>query len=141
CSAEGEAVPGRRMQVDEYAEERLPRACGSNLYLNVARPYRKESGSLACPEVKPRVEVITEADGVYLLCDLGGRAGAVETVAVTTDRLGTAFEPELPYENPDGTPLCVECDFFGNPRPAGRMTAGPLQDPENGGQRIRLIQL
>ncbi|MBP7403202.1 MAG: right-handed parallel beta-helix repeat-containing protein, partial [Clostridia bacterium] len=77
CPAEGEAVPGRRMQVDEYAEERLPMACGSNLYLNDARPYRKESGSLACPEVKPRVEVITEADGVYLLCDLGGRAGAV----------------------------------------------------------------
>ena len=32
---------------------------------------------------------------------------------VDTDTLGMAFEPEQKYENPDGTPITFDEDYFG----------------------------
>lgn len=124
--------------VDEFAAARLPMHCGSNLYFSDAEPYRKEPDTVACPDMKPVVKLSDEADGVYLEFDFGDKMSQVNTVTVTTDFLGIAFEPELPYERPDGTPLCIENDFFGNTRPAGKMTVGPFEGLGNGPQRIKV---
>lgn len=44
---------------------------------------------------------------------------------VSTKTLGMAFEPEQKYENPDGSPIVFNQDFFGNHR--GTHTwAGPF---------------
>jgi hypothetical protein len=87
------------------------------------------------------VELVEDNGAVHLVCDFGGKTSDVNTVVVTTDLLGIAFEPELPFENPDGTPLCIERDFFGNPRPAGRMTVGPLQEVGSGTRRIKMVDI
>ena len=35
---------------------------------------------------------------------------------VNTGILGKAFEPEQPFENPDGTPIQFDADYFGSHR-------------------------
>ena len=35
---------------------------------------------------------------------------------INTDVLGKAFEPEQLFENPDGTPIQFDADYFGNHR-------------------------
>ena len=35
---------------------------------------------------------------------------------ITSDILGEAFEPEQRFENPDGTDIIFNRDYFGNPR-------------------------
>ena len=35
---------------------------------------------------------------------------------IHTDVLGKAFEPEQKFENPDGTPICFDKDYFGSHR-------------------------
>jgi cell wall assembly regulator SMI1 len=35
---------------------------------------------------------------------------------IHTEILGKAFEPEASFENPDGTPIRFDQDFFGNHR-------------------------
>ena len=35
---------------------------------------------------------------------------------ITSDFLGNAFEPEQRFENPDGTEIVFNRDYFGNPR-------------------------
>ena len=35
---------------------------------------------------------------------------------ICTDTLGMAFEPEMKYENPDGSPIVFNYDYFDNPR-------------------------
>ena len=35
---------------------------------------------------------------------------------MTTELLGKAAIPNLPYEQPDGTPIRVNTDYFGKPR-------------------------
>ena len=84
---------------------------------------------------------MTEDGSVYLACDLGNMTKDVETVTVTTDALGIALEPELPFENPDGTPLCIENDFYGNPHPSGRMTVGPFEGLRDGKQKIKVADI
>jgi hypothetical protein len=127
--------------VDEFAAARLPMYCGSNLYFNDAKPYRKEINSIVCSDIKPEVKVVTEDGSVYITFDFGDVLEKVETMTVTTDFLGIAFEPELPFENPDGTPLCIEKDFFGNLRPAGKMTVGPFEGIGRGTQKIKVAEI
>ena len=45
---------------------------------------------------------------------------------LSTDDLGEAFEPEMRFENPDGTPIIFDTDFFGDK--AGQRIAGPFID-------------
>lgn len=140
CPADDENWYENLHTVDEFADARLPMHCGSNLYFNDAEPYRKEPGTLVFPDEKPVVKISEEEDGVYLEFDFGNRMSQVETVTITTDFLGIAFEPELPYERPDGTPLCIECDYFGNVRPAGKMTVGPFEGLGEGAQKIKVAK-
>ena len=140
CPADDEKWYENLHSVDEFADARLPMYCGSNLYFHDAQPFKKEPGTLAFADIKPEVNVVTEEDGVYLEFDFGDKPAQVETITVTTDVLGIAFEPELPFEQPDGTPLCIEQDFFGNNRPAGKMTVGPFEGIVPGINRIKVAK-
>ena len=44
-----------------------------------------------------------------------------------TQDIAPAFEPEESYENPDGSPICFDTDFFGKKRSASPL-AGPFAD-------------
>ena len=35
---------------------------------------------------------------------------------IDTNTLGIAFEPEQKFENPDGSPICFDTDYFGEKR-------------------------
>ena len=65
---------------------------------------------------KARVTLI-EKDGKYFLeTDVFERLGRMRAHLITTDTLGQAFEPEAKYENPDGTPITLDEDYFGGKR-------------------------
>lgn len=140
CPASDENWNEGLFSVDDFANVRLPMYCGSNLYLDDAKPYRKEMDSVVYGDMKPQVKIVTEDGDVYLEFDFGDTLEKVDTVTVTTDFLGIAFEPELPYENPDGTPLCIENDYFGNLRPAGKMTVGPFEGTGKGPQKFKVAK-
>ena len=46
---------------------------------------------------------------------------------VSTDILGRAFEPEQRFENPDGTDILFDRDYFGNHRGLSALP-GPFAD-------------
>ena len=46
---------------------------------------------------------------------------------MTTELLGKAKIPNLPYENPDGSPLAIDTDYFGKKRDAGNPFPGPFE--------------
>ena len=49
---------------------------------------------------------------------------------ISTEVLGMAFEPDQMYENPDGTPLTFNTDYFGNHRAVAPMV-GPFESAED----------
>lgn len=141
CPAEDENWYGKLRSVDEFTGARLPMYCGSNLYFYDAKPYKNEKNSIVCEHMKPLVDLVTEDGSVYVTFDFDNKPAEVQTVTVTTDFLGTAFESEVPFENPDGTPLCIERDFFGKIRPSGRMTVGPFEGIGIGPQKIKVAEI
>ena len=54
---------------------------------------------------------------------------------ISTETLGEAFEPEQKYENPDGTPIIFDRDYFGGHRGAGPLP-GPFACPACAGKRL-----
>lgn len=104
----------------------LPVWAEGNAYCNGARPWDKEKNFT---EVKDPVALeLKEENGEYALkTDLYGHMPACETPFVSTELLGMAFEPEQKFENPDGTPIQFDRDYFGNHRGV-RPTPGPFED-------------
>ena len=99
----------------------LPVWAAGNAYLGGARPWRKEKGPLT---VGGGVSLkLVERDGRWALeSNLGELLAGARASRVNTAALGMAFEPEQPYENPDGTPIEFDTDYFGrdtgeNPAP------------------------
>lgn len=50
------------------------------------------------------------------------------TARVTTELLGKARIPNLPCENPDGSLLAVDTDYFGQKRSAAKPASGAFEN-------------
>ena len=114
-----------------YDQREFPLQTGGNVYYNGAKPYIKETGYVAELQFDPKVKVVAEGDHVYLHLTLDQAVRKLNTTLVTTDLLGKLAIPGLPYEQPDGTPIRVDTDYFGKRR-EGSPTPGPFQDPGSG---------
>ncbi|MGA2255725.1 MAG: hypothetical protein ABSG53_13855 [Thermoguttaceae bacterium] len=57
---------------------------------------------------------------------------------MTTELLGKATIPNLPYERPDGTPKRVDTDYFGKQRNEADPTPGPFENPGQGDLQLKV---
>ena len=108
----------------------LPVWVDGNAYFNGATVYAKEAHFLNDEKAKVKVE-LAEKDGrcvlktnvyTYLKKFRGG--------IITSDILGKAFEPEQRFENPDGTEIIFDRDYFGEHRGLETLP-GPFACPES----------
>lgn len=110
----------------------LPVWAEGNVYFNGAQPWEKETGAAVDTEHAVSLE-LTEEDGSWILrTNLGALAGVRNDGSrklICTETLGMAFEPEEAFENPDGTPITFDEDYFGSPR-AQHPSAGPFESWE-----------
>ena len=102
------------------------------MYYRGARPYSKEAHHLVQSGFDPKVRIVTEGDNVYLDLRLDQAVNKSRTTLVTTGLLGKAKIPGLPYENPDGSSLVIDTDYFGKRRNEVNPTAGPFENPGTG---------
>ncbi len=80
-----------------------------------------------------------QPDGWYLEIALDKDWGTAQTrKLVTTQLLGKAAIPNLPYERPDGSPLRLDTDYFGKARAEANPFPGPFELPEGGKQRLKV---
>ena len=107
----------------------LPLWTEGNVYLNGARPWGKEAAS-ACPAGRFGFR-LTEKDGKLLLeSDLGKALAGIAAKPVCTASLEPAFEPEQPFEAPDGSPIAFDRDYLGALRSSAPLP-GPFAAWEN----------
>ena len=93
----------------------LPVWIHGNAYLNGAGSFAKETDKLVSSE-KAYVKLV-EKDGEYSLdTNVVDIVKDFKVHMISTDTLGKAFEPEEKYENPDGTPITFNEDYFGDKR-------------------------
>jgi hypothetical protein len=117
-----------------YNASEFPLQTSGNVYLNGARPYGKEVDAVVKVGFDPEVKLV----GHSLQLTLDDTLQKAKAKLVTTELLGQAKIPGLPYENPDGTPLEITTDYFGKERDPNNPTPGPFEKPGSGQLVIKL---
>lgn len=103
----------------EYATREFPSFLGGNAEYN-------------------ETQASARLEGTRLHLNPGSPAQKIETRLVTTELLGAARIPNLPYVNPDGSPIAIDTDYFGKKRNPDTPTPGPFESPAAGTVGINL---
>ena len=118
--------------LDAYDKATLPVQIEGNVYYNGAKPFAKETNHLAKPEFDPQITIVEKGDSTFLHITLDDSCRALDNPLVTTALLGRAKIPNAAYENPNGTPLKIDTDYFGKKRSEANPSAGPFENPQEG---------
>jgi hypothetical protein len=130
--------PRDKFGLGMYDAREFPLQTGGNVYYNGARPYARETNPLVVPNLDPEIAIAEKGNDVYLTMNSGEEFARHSASLVSTDRLGKARIPGLAYENPDGSPLKIDLDYFGKPRDPMDPGAGPSANPRPGKQEIKV---
>ena len=116
-----------------YDKATRPMQMAGNVFLKGAQPAKAEQDPLVLPESDPGIKVVEKPDGLYLEITLAKAWFEKQPrQLVTTQRLGRAKVPDLPYEQPDGSPLRIDTDYFGAKRPEKNPMVGPFETSGEG---------
>lgn len=107
--------------------EHLPVYTGGNIYFNGAEPCDCEEDYDIDEGNRVSLELYEKDRKYYLKTNLYDYLRDARTKIIGTRTLGEAFEPEQRFENPDGTEIIFDMDYFGNDR-EGETIAGPFAD-------------
>lgn len=127
-----------RADLSVYDRAPLAVKMEGNVFLKGAKPSRRERGPVVRPDFDPGLKLI-EKDGAFELdLTLGEVLGIGPRRLVTTQVLGKAAIPGLPYEQADGSPVRVDTDYFGKARNEANPTPGPFEAPGAGPLRLKV---
>ena len=94
--------------------------------------------SRVLPEQNPELRFVSQADGVDLQFQTDEALRQVAGPFVSREFIGVFALTGQGLENPDGSPLTLDCDFFGEARKARHPVAGPFEaEPGSNVFRIR----
>lgn len=73
------------------------------------------------------MKLLQGEDGYRLETNLYEYLGDFDCDMIHTDTLGKAFEPDQAFENPDGTPITFDRDYYGGHRGV-KVLPGPFAE-------------
>ena len=119
--------------ISPYDKATLPVSMAGNVFLRGAKACSHEVAPLVLPAFDPQIRLTQKPDGFYLhlRLDPAWRAAQPRRI-VTTELLGKALIPNLPFENPDGTARRVDTDYFGRKRAQSNPFPGPFESASTG---------
>ena len=125
--------------LSQYDKARLDVWMDGNVFLHGAKPCQTEADPIVLPDFDPQVQLTKRNDGYYLEARFDPSwITSHKRKMVNTALLGKAAIPDLPYENPDGSPLQIDTDYLGHQRDAANPAPGPLKWPDNGSISIKV---
>lgn len=125
-----------RYGLSEYNNAAYPMFVSGNVYYMHNKPYDKEENNIVRKDFDPDAVIEDEGDHVYLSFSVAG-LDDFQIQTITTELLGKAKLPKQAYEQPDGTPIVFDRDYFGHKR-TGNPAPGPFCEIKEGRQRIRI---
>ncbi|MHC4326520.1 MAG: right-handed parallel beta-helix repeat-containing protein [Planctomycetota bacterium] len=122
-----------------YDKASYPMFMAGNVLLKGAKAGKHERNPLVKPEFDPAINLIEENNGLYLHITLDKTwAQNQPRQLVTTELLGRAKIPNLPYEKSDGSPYRINADYFGKKRNPANPFPGPFELPEGGKKALKV---
>ncbi|MBP3359990.1 MAG: right-handed parallel beta-helix repeat-containing protein [Clostridia bacterium] len=125
-----------RGDIEVYYNVRQPAYIEKNIYINCAKPFDGEKENIVSETVNSNA-VITEGSDIYLEINIPHDIEKIDTQIMSTENIPTPRISEHPFENPDGTLLFLDRDFFGRDRRI-RNGIGPVSDIRAGYNKIKL---
>ncbi|MCE5184752.1 MAG: carbohydrate-binding protein [Planctomycetaceae bacterium] len=105
-----------------------PMQMNGNIFLMGALSANAEQGAFVLPDYNPDLLLAQKEDGIYLRIRLDKTWNDKQTRSlVTSDLLGRANIPGLPFVHPDDSPYCIDTDYFGIDRNKNNPAAGPFE--------------
>ena len=128
-----------RMDLSQYDTAKFPVWMNGNVFLKGAKPSKHETSPLVKPDFDPALKLVEKTGGWYLEMKFD-KAWNAEPIrkTVTTELLGKTKIADCAYENPDGSPLKIDSDYFGKKRRAANPAAGPFDQPGTDTQAIKV---
>jgi alpha-N-arabinofuranosidase len=125
-----------------YERAGMPSRMTGNTYLKGALPSSLEESALVRRDLDPEVRLVEDLDGLYLELTVEASWGRqASSELVTTERLGRARVPELPYVQPDRALYSLDTDYLGRKRNAQHPFPGPFEAAEGGRLRVKVWPL
>ncbi len=122
-----------------YDEVATPTFMGGNVFLNGAAPSKQEAAPIVLSDFDPGVDLETAGPSLNLHFFFDEDwSTAITHPLVTTELLGRARIPDVPYERPDGTPIRLDSDYFGNLRNVENPYPGPFEAAGGGEQVLKV---
>ena len=115
-----------------YNQAKLPVWMNGNIYYNGAKPSNKDVDFVNEPTFNPGVKLIDEGGKGSLQLTFSNNYFDKKVNIITTEILGKAKIPKAAFDNPDGTPLKIDKDYFGKIRAGETTTAGPFSNLRTG---------
>lgn len=99
-----------------HTEEHLPVWAAGNAYLGGAKEWKKEANCFVDKKAKVKVALKEKNGKFYLDTNLYEILKDYTAGIIDSDTLGKAFQPEQRFENPDGSAITFDRDYFGDAR-------------------------
>ena len=103
-------------KLEPFHFRHLPVWSDGNAYFGGAKAWKNEQNYLLDADHDIKVELISQDGAPCLSTNLYDYLNDFSAEMIHSDTLGLAFEPEQRFENPDGTALTFDRDYFGGHR-------------------------
>ncbi len=127
--------------LNRYNNAESPMLVNGNVYLKKAKPFKGETDFVNEAEFNPQIEIIEEGNAIYLSLVLPECLTDQKNQLVKTELLGKARVTGAKFENPDGSPLTIDSDYFGKKRNKQNPSAGPFENPEKESLKLKVWPL
>ncbi|MNQ05546.1 hypothetical protein D3C85_182840 [compost metagenome] len=118
-------------EINDKAKEKLK---------NVPDVDAVEKNFIANENFDVAAKLIPEGNNIFLVINLDKSwTNDVQRTLVSTDNLGKAIVPNLPYENTDGTKLVIDKDYNSVKRLETNPSPGPFEIKTSGVQKIKVF--
>jgi alpha-N-arabinofuranosidase len=126
-------ITGGGGDLGRYDKTELPNWMGGNVFLNGAKSCSLEETPVVANAFNPDIQLTEQEDGWYLTIKMDKAwSQQKKRELVTTALLGKALVPGMAFEQPDGKPLRIDTDYFGNKRDITNPMPGPFEKVEDG---------
>jgi len=125
---------------ERYHAVLRPVMIDQNVYAHGATPYQHEANKVVLEGAQSCGFEITEReDGVYLHLDLPAAFDSTKTPVKSGSDLGTAYYPDVEFEDPAGDLVALDVDLVGTRKNhAETYVAGPLAGLRQGAQTVKV---
>lgn len=115
-----------------------PSIMTGNVFLGQAQPSVYEKSPVTDSTVEPGYNLIEKEDGWYLQLAFSKTWLDTKRSLITSEMLGRAKNPNVHFEQPDGSPYQLDTDYLGEKRNHENPAPGPFEIPKTENQWIKV---